>query len=31
MLVEIRHSDRQVKSGHYTRHDDMTSLVAALG
>jgi len=23
MLAELRHADRQVKSGHYVRHEDM--------
>jgi len=23
MLAELRHADRQVKSGHYIRHEDM--------
>lgn len=31
MLAEIRQGDRQVKSGHYIRHEDMKAWLLSLG
>jgi predicted transcriptional regulator len=31
MLAEIRHADRQVKSGHYVRHEDMKAWLLSWG
>jgi predicted transcriptional regulator len=31
MLAEIRQADRQVKSGHYVRHEDMKSWLLSWG
>jgi RHH-type transcriptional regulator, rel operon repressor / antitoxin RelB len=31
MLAEIRQADRQVKSGHYIKHDDMKSWLLSWG
>ena len=31
MLAEIRHADRQVKSGHYVAHEDMKAWLLSWG
>ena len=31
MMAELRHSDRQVKSGHYIRHGDMKAWLLSWG
>jgi predicted transcriptional regulator len=31
MLAELRHADRQVKSGHYIRHEDMKAWLLSWG
>jgi predicted transcriptional regulator len=31
MLSELRHADRQVKSGHYIRHEDMKAWLLSWG
>jgi predicted transcriptional regulator len=31
MLAEFRHGDRQVKSGHYIKHDDMKAWLLSWG
>lgn len=31
MLAEVRHSERQVKSGHYVKHEDMKAWLLSWG